>query len=205
MIPGTDPMIQSPPPVERIVIMRIKFLVAVGAILAALAWPATASAATTSPAPRAIPAPAPQSAAMNPSTLPVPIPGTILRVHGTQSISPATSCTPYVDGDTVHVSSGHASGHGWWYRGTCPNQKTTVYMGLQEYWCYPNGGSCYWQTMSTGQKYVWPGGGSANRANARSICQNTRYAGWRSWVIVKIGNGASAFLGFANIYCQNLG
>jgi hypothetical protein len=75
--------------------------------------------------------------------------------------------------------------------------KTTVYIGIQEY--YSDGS---WRTKATGQKYVWPGGGSANWAAAHAYCDNTKLAGWRSYVIVYIGNGASGYTPAFNRYCQ---
>ena len=115
------------------------------------------------------------------------------------SIVPAAACTPYVDGDHAHVSSGDVSVHGWWYRNNCANTKTTVYVGLQEY--YSDG---TWRTKATGSKYVWPGGGSANRAVARHVCESVVPAGWRSYVIVHIGNGASAYTPAQNLACRTL-
>src|SRR5947209_6449598 len=117
---------------------------------------------------------------------PAPYPGA-----GTVSSAPALSggtvtpdaCTPYVDGDYAHVSSGDVSAHGWWYEGTCGNTKTTVTVGLQEY--FSDG---TWHDQGTpGQKNVYPGGGSANRAATRQVCDGVALAAWRSYVIVSIG------------------
>jgi hypothetical protein len=110
----------------------------------------------------------------------------------------AASCTPYVDGDNVHVSSGDASAHGWWYRGSCANQKTTVTIYLYEYF---SDGLWHWQ--GTGSAYVWPGGGSGNRATVRQVCTGVIPAGWRSLVVVKLGNGASAYTPAQNIACRH--
>lgn len=165
------------------------------AVLAIMAVSSPARAATTATQ-QAIPVPIPAGQANTPG----PVPG---------AAQPATAaaCTPYVDGDYVHVTSGDASGHGWWYLGNCANQKTTVSMGIQEYWCVLTNGVCtsyFWRTEATGSAYVYPGGGSGNRANARSTCQNTRTAAWRSYVIVSLGNGASAYTAAQNLACQNL-
>jgi hypothetical protein len=136
------------------------------------------------------PQPAPYPGTGTGSSVPPPIPG---------SLAPADACTPYVDGDYVHVSSGDASGHGWWYQGTCPNQKTVVTIGLQEY--FSNG---QWYDEGTlGTANVYPGGGSANRAVARVPCSGGVVpAGWRSYVIVTIGTGASAYTTAQNIACR---
>ena len=109
------------------------------------------------------------------------------------------ACSPYVDGDYAHVSSGDVSAHGWWYQGTCPNTKTTVTIGLQEY--YSDGS---WRTKATGSANVYPGGGSANRATARHVCESVVPAGWRSYVIVTIGTGASAYTAAQNLACRTL-
>jgi len=81
-----------------------------------------ASAATSAPA--SVPYPIPYPGAGTGSSVPPPIP--VGQVA-------AAECTPFVDGDNVHVSSGDVSAHGWWYLGTCANQRTVVTIGLQEY------------------------------------------------------------------------
>ncbi len=154
----------------------------------------TAYASTAGPASQPTPVPAPYpypDSGSVPSTAPVTSDG---------SVSPdtAASCTPYVDGDYVHVSSGDASAHGWWYRGSCANTKTTVTIYLYEYF---SDGLWHWQ--GTGQAYVYPGGGSGNRATVRQICTGTIPAGWRSLIVVKIGNGASAYTTAQNISCRH--
>jgi len=141
------------------------------------------------PYPGAVPAPNPGADAVLPTSPPAPF------TSGGPLLPDA--CTPYVQGDNAHKSGGDVSAHGWWYRGTCPNQKTTVYIGLQEF--YSDG---LWRTKDTGSAYVWPGGGSANWATARRTCENTFVAGWRSYIIVYIGNGASAYTPTQNLACQ---
>jgi hypothetical protein len=74
---------------------------------------------------------------------------------------------------------------------------SSVYIGLQEYYSDKT-----WRTKATGSAYVWPGGGSANWATARRTCENTFVAGWRSYIIVYIGNGASAYTTGQNLACQ---
>jgi hypothetical protein len=80
-----------------------------------------------------------------------------------------------------------------------PIDKFTRQIGLQEY--YSDGS---WRTMATGSAYVYPGGGSSNWANARHICESVVVAGWRSYVIVNIGNGASANTAAQNLACRTL-
>jgi hypothetical protein len=136
------------------------------------------------------PYPIPYPGAGTGSAVLPPIPATLIQ---------ATSCTPYVDGDYAHVSSGDVSAHGWWYQGTCPNQKTVVTIGLQEYFS-----DLTWHDEGTvGTANVYPGGGSANRAVARVTCAaTTPPAGWRSYVIVTIGTGASAYTTAQNLNCR---
>ena len=110
----------------------------------------------------------------------------------------AAACVPYVDGDNVHVSSGDVSGHGWWYRNTCPNTKTTVTIYLYEYYSDNT-----WRWKNTGSKSVYPGGGSANRAAVRINCTGVVPAAWRTLVVVKIGAGASAYTKTLNLPCRN--
>lgn len=147
-----------------------------------------ASAATTVPATTA-PHPIPYPGTGTGSSAPPPIPARQV---------PAAACTPYVDGDNAHVSSGDVSAHGWWYQGTCANQKTVVTIGLQEYFSDKT-----WHDEGTpGTKNVYPGGGSANRAATRVACASTVPAGWRSYVIVTLGTGASAYTDAQNIACR---
>lgn len=110
----------------------------------------------------------------------------------------AAACVPYVDGDNVHVSSGDVSGHGWWYRNTCANTKTTVTIYLYEYYSDKT-----WHWKNTGSKSVYPGGGSANRAAVRIACTGVVPAAWRTLVVVKIGAGASAYTKTLNLPCRN--
>jgi hypothetical protein len=148
-----------------------------------------ASAATSAPA-TSPPQPAPYPGTGTGSSIPPPIPGS--------TPTPADACTPYVDGDYAHVSSGDVSAHGWWYVGTCANQKTVVTIGLQEY--FSNGQ--WYDEGVVGTANVYPGGGSANRAVARVTCASVVSAGWRSYVIVTIGTGASAYTTAQNIACR---
>lgn len=182
-----------------------KLLLALGgATSLMLAVPGTAALAST----QSHPDPA---AAASSSAVPAPYPGAVPASNpGAGAVLPAppsaavtgipavaAACQPYVDGDYAHVTSGDASVHGWWYRNNCPNVKTTVYVGLQEF--YSDGS---WRTKATGSAYVYAGGGSSNRANARSTCQNGLLTGWRSYIIVRIGNGASANTVGQNLDCR---
>ena len=60
-----------------------------------------------------------------------------------------------------------------------------------------------WHYQAKGQKTVWPGGGSANRAVARQECEGVARASWRSLVVVKLGNGASAYLPVETLNCTH--
>lgn len=113
-------------------------------------------------------------------------------------IAPAATCTPYVDGDNLHITSGEVSAHGWWYQGTCPNTKATVTIWIQEYFSDRT-----WHTQGSGQAYVWPGGGSSNWANARQVCEGVALVPRRALVSVNIGTGASAQTDFRNLNCTH--
>ena len=168
-----------------------------------------AGAASLAPAASASQAAGPgPSTASTASPHPAPYSGTAAEAdQGAPSITggsvPLTACTPYVNGDTVHVSSGDASSHGWWLIGNCPNVKATVTNVLQEYFSDKT-----WRTQATNSGSVYPsltGGspGSANWVVARHACSGgTVPAGWRHAVIVNIGNGSSAYVGFANLPCR---
>jgi hypothetical protein len=146
------------------------------------------SSPVPAPYPGAVPAPNPGANAV----LPAPPLGT------SSGAAPAAACTPYAAGDYAHPSSGDVSAHGWWYQNNCPNTKATVTVGLQEY--FSDG---VWRDKGTvGSASVYPGGGSANRASARDTCVGVAFAGWRSYVIVSIGNGASAYTAAQNFYCS---
>lgn len=163
--------------------------VAGAALTASGIFGGVASAATSAPATSA-PHPIPYPGAGTGSAVPPPIP--ISQI-------PAAACTPYVDGDDVHVTSGDVSGHGWWYLGSCENQKTVVKVGLQEYFSDKT-----WHDEGTpGTKNVYPGGGSANRAATRVTCAATSpTAGWRTYVIVTLGTGASDYTKAFNLNCR---
>jgi len=170
---------------------RAAITVVAAAILASGALGGMAPAATGDTAPGPVPAPYPYPGTVPPT--PPPIPGS----GGAPTVN---TCTPFVNGDNVHgPTSGDASGHGWWYRNNCTNVKATVYIGLQEY--FSDG---TWHNQGAiGSKYVYPGGGSANWANARQVCEGFALAGWRSYVYVTIGNGASAYTPAQNLNCTH--
>jgi hypothetical protein len=140
------------------------------------AHPDLAAEASSAPVPARYPGAVP---VLNPSTgAVVPAPPT-----GPTGNAAAADCTPYVNGDNAHVSSGDVSAHGWWYQGTCPNVKTTVTIGLQEY--FSNGE--WYNKGPLGSKSVYPGGsGSGKRAATREPCQGVALAAWRSYIIVSI-------------------
>jgi len=97
------------------------------------------------------------------------------------TIAQRRACSPIADGDGVHVSSGDASGHGWWKLGNCHASKATVSIVLQE---FINGG---WRNRGQGgQKTVFAGGGSCCRATARATCLTSATTNWRSHVDVSV-------------------
>ncbi|WP_300011905.1 hypothetical protein [Pseudonocardia sp.] len=87
-------------------------------------------------------------------------------------------------GDNVHLSRTPpptASGHGWWLRGSSDAELADVTVQLQVL----NNGN--WVDVGPpGRKRVKPGGGSANRANARYLCANSLQVNWRSVIDVDL-------------------
>jgi hypothetical protein len=168
---------------------RAAITVAAATLAASGVFGGVASAANSTPA------------ASPPHPIPYPGTGTSSQVPPLPVPQAAAGCTPFAQGDYAHVSSGDVSAHGWWTIGDggCPNEKASVTVGLQEYFS-----DLTWHNEGTvGTSSVYPGGGSANRAAARATCAaTTPIAGWRSYVIVKIGNGASAYTAAQNIACR---
>lgn len=135
------------------------------------------------------------------NAVPAPYPGGAAKLNAAvQAAAPAAtaaSCEPTARGDNVHVTAGDASGHGWWLQGTCSNVKTPVTVSLLEHFSDNT-----WRQVGTeGYKNVYPGGGSANRANARATCANTTpNIAWQAVVNVSIGAGDSD-VSFNDIAC----
>lgn len=112
-------------------------------------------------------------------------------------------CTPVSGRDNPHRSStGVAvSGHGWWDKGTCSNNRANVYNCLYE-WYTDN---TWRQKACSPIKELAPGGGSGNRTTARRNCDNTSYTSWRNHVDVDvIGEADTAEWPYrqANVYCR---
>ncbi|WP_228450054.1 hypothetical protein [Streptomyces alkaliterrae] len=96
----------------------------------------------------------------------------------------AFRCTPVSGRDNPHRSStGVAvSGHGWWDKGTCSNNRAMVWNCLYE-WYTDN----TWRRKACSpRKELAPGGGSANRTVARHNCDNTALTSWRNHVDVDV-------------------
>lgn len=87
--------------------------------------------------------------------------------------------THYTHGDYVHITSGEASAHGWWTRGTTKATTAVVTVKLQAYSSYLG-----WHTVKTGQRTLSPGTGK--RANARYACIDNVNTYWRSIVDVDL-------------------
>ncbi len=87
----------------------------------------------------------------------------------------------YTAGDWVHVTNGRASGHGWWVNESSTATQAVVTVQLQL-----NRGGAWINVGPPGQKTVFAGGGSANRAATRTPCVNTATTQWRSEVDVDL-------------------
>jgi hypothetical protein len=140
--------------------------------------------------------------------VPAPYPGAVFAPNSAAGAVPLTSviggrmdpdaCFPAAEGDNVHLSGGYASGHGWWAQGTCQNVKATVTVILYEY--FSDG---LWHYQATGSAFVYPGGGSGNRATVRQFCEGVALAGWRTYISVAIGAGDSTYTPNQNLNCTN--
>jgi hypothetical protein len=94
-------------------------------------------------------------------------------------------CTPVSGRDNPHRSStGVAvSGHGWWGKGNCANNRANVYNCLYE-WYTDNS---WRQKACSPTKELAPGtGGSSNRTVARRDCGDTLRTSWRNHVDVDV-------------------
>jgi len=93
-------------------------------------------------------------------------------------------CTPVSGRDNPHRSgTGVAvSGHGWWDKGNCDNNRADVYNCLYEYYT----DNSWRQKACSPKKVLKPGGGSSNRTAARHDCDDTRTTSWRNHVDVDV-------------------
>jgi hypothetical protein len=103
---------------------------------------------------------------------------------GAASQTALIGCTPVSGRDNPHRSStGVAvSGHGWWGKGNCDNNRANVYNCLYE-WYTDN---TWRQKACSPKKELAPGGGSSNRTVARKNCSNTVRTSWRNHVDVDV-------------------
>lgn len=104
-----------------------------------------------------------------------------LEATGTDPKSSGSVCHFRMEGDYVHTSMGDASGHGWRVNIDCQATQAIVTIRLQQ---YINGSWVY--VGSPGQKTVYSGGGSANRAATRVRCNSGAMTQWRSEIDVDV-------------------
>lgn len=98
-------------------------------------------------------------------------------------VRPNFGCTPVSGRDNPHYTAPDVSGHGYWFKGSCNNNTATVYNCLYEY--FTDG--TYRQQACSPHKSLRPGGGSANRTNARVRCDATNQSiSWRNMVDVDV-------------------
>jgi hypothetical protein len=103
-------------------------------------------------------------------------------------VAPASSgdifpCQPIAAGDHVHYSGGDASGHGWWYQGSCGGYSgslvsVTLYEEIRNKWV---------EKAENTRENTRPGKGSANRVTARAKCRSSARSFWYSQVSVVVG------------------
>src|SRR5262245_3379679 len=105
----------------------------------------------------------------------------LLGASQTTAAAAPVQCHPVAVGDYVHTSSGDASGHGWWTRGTCSGVSTGyVTVRLQEYL------SGAWHDKGTVADGWLPPGQGGPRVTARKTCTSTTTTKWRSLVTVNV-------------------
>lgn len=93
-------------------------------------------------------------------------------------------CTPLSGRDNPHRSGTGvaASGHGWWDKGNCDNNRANVFNCLYE-WYTDNS---WVQKACSPTKELKPGGGSSNRTVARRDCTDAERTSWRNHVDVDV-------------------
>lgn len=96
----------------------------------------------------------------------------------------ALACTPVSGRDNPHRSgTGVAvSGHGWWKKGNCSNDRADAYNCLYE-WYTDN---TWRQKACSEKKRLRPYTGSGDRTVARKNCDNTAVTSWRYHVDVNV-------------------
>lgn len=113
--------------------------------------------------------------------------GRVIPTVKSQRAAPETTligCTPVSGRDNPHRSSTGvaASGHGWWDKGNCSNNRANVYNCLYE-WYTDNS---WRQIACSPTKELAPGGGSSNRTVARQDCADSTRTSWRNHVDVDV-------------------
>lgn len=108
------------------------------------------------------------------------------------SLSSSLLCAHKGKSDDIHRSSNgrDVSVHGWWIKisGNCP-PKAKVWVELQAWRC--KGWWIFWRCGWDGvdrsrPELIYPGGGKANRVNARHVCVSNSMVSWRTVVDVDI-------------------
>ncbi|MQA62929.1 MAG: hypothetical protein GEU86_15875 [Actinophytocola sp.] len=96
------------------------------------------------------------------------------------------------------------SGHGWWNKGDCSNNRANVYNCLYE-WYTDNTWRRKACSATTELRPRRDGGG---RTTARRNCDNTLYTSWRNHVDVDVigeWDTAEKPMRQANVYCRVYG
>jgi hypothetical protein len=101
---------------------------------------------------------------------------------GAVAETPLIGCTPESGRDNPHYSGGDVSGHGWWKKGTCSNNRAKVYNCLYE-WYTDNS---WRQKACSPTRELRPYTGSGDRTVARHACGDTNLTSWRNHVDVDV-------------------
>ena len=176
---------------------KMNRLVVVGAALA-LGMGATAVAGTPAAAAkptglRAAPTSVPSKDAV-PAIAPLGAAKTAVYLDGAGRVIPMAKspsavsetaligCTPESGRDNPHYSGGDVSGHGWWKKGSCSNDRANVYNCLYE-WYTDNS---WRQKACSPTRELRPYTGSGDRTVARAACGDTTLTSWRNHVDVDV-------------------
>ncbi|WP_329102485.1 hypothetical protein OG792_24065 [Micromonospora sp. NBC_01699] len=163
-----------------------------GVVSIAVALPASASTAVEPAAPHAamfVP-----SALAVPGIAPSDADETAVYLDSTGRVMPRATgpdgatqraligCTPFSGKDNPHWSDPDVSGHGYWDKGTCSNNRANVYNCLYEFYT----DNTWRQKACSPVEELAPGGGSANRTVARVRCADRTNTSWRNHVDVDV-------------------
>jgi hypothetical protein len=198
-----------PAAVATAMIVGLSALAMAGAPASAAPRPASPAVAAFTPSPDAVPGIAPRGVAD--TSVYLDSKNQVINMVAVDADTPAGAaasaallgCTPESGHDNPHRSgTGVAvSGHGWWKKGNCSNDRANVFNCLYEW--YTDG--TWRQKACSATKTLRPYTGSGDRTVARHDCNTTRMISWRNHVDVdvvgEIDSGEKPYRQ-ANVACE---